>query len=836
MSLRTRSLAGFTALALCLQPVQPLLAANHPNSRVVGTNVINLTANVDWDYDAAPPMQAGTGGVRLTKDVLRNKILRETARSVFLMTEGRHRVGTIYVYKNGRFGRNVDIQIINKADRSYANAAKWQKAEGSSYNFLAMDGRAENLRNYARVIAHELGHYVYGFADEYREEGKAQDPSAPFSPAGNDYTRATIMHDHESFTRLSVAEDYRTGNATSNNNAQARLYATDRTNLRGGSHWEMLTRNPANDPAEGKDFHEGDRTWFAAFRNLTPPATVAQLTRYFGVLCDADKVSAACGTADASRDQSVPAADRIGAAADYDAALFAASGGVNGADAADGAAGTAFADFKVIFVDSPAPVTVPPDEGDGEAQRVRAGVKTRLGKTPLAVTGSTAVSRHALVIDRTLPAKAFEEAKVAAEAILELAAPGSQWAVITSPPTGSGPLVASAPVDTDRARMVAAVQALTRADGRFDAATAFTQAQAQVEANRQEVDGACISLVTAQGTTVPADLGSRMRDARTAVNAIGMLLPVGSTPSTVSGGITLDTLSAASGGRASNARNAEQAIKEALRADREASGEVFALLATAAHESLPLGVKVETFTVTAHDHVVSAHWYFDPADKAKLSFELVTPAGTFKTLSPDSDLDDGYALIEVDNAAGTHNGTARAVIVANSAVANPVGLDVQAESEIELIVDLEGGTLADNRAPVIRVQLTGNAPIAKAQVLATVYNADTGLPVLSDLVLRDDGQGVDTRADDGRYALSLADRLEPGDYTISVRAVTTASSVFQPNQIFAIGAEVPVRPVGAGLVRGSVGGLIAAPQGGHAAGPAAGLPPAQRPGPGDEGR
>ncbi len=98
-------------------------------------------------------------------------------------------------------------------------------------------------------------------------------------------------------------------------------------------------------------------------------------------------------------------------------------------------------------------------------------------------------------------------------------------------------------------------------------------------------------------------------------------------------------------------------------------------------------------------------WYFDPADKAKIGFQLATPAGTFSTLSPASDLDDGFALIEVDNSTGQHNGAARAVTVAAADVSNAVGLDVQAESEIEMLVDLEGGTLADNRAPVIRVQL-----------------------------------------------------------------------------------------------------------------------------------
>ena len=789
--------AGLTALALCLQPLQPLLAANHPNSRVASTNVIDLTANVDWDYDAAAPQQAGAGGVTITKEVLRNQILREVARSVFLMTEGRHRIGTVYVYKNSRFGANVDVQIINKSDRSYAAGAKWQRATGSTYNFLAMDNQAEKLRNYARVIAHELGHYVYGFADEYREEGKALDPNAQYSPAGADFTRNSIMNNHENFTRLSLAEDYSALNQAVNNTAQARLYATDRVNLRGGSQWEMLVRDPQTDPDEAKNFHEGDRTWFDAFKNFTPPATLGQLTRYFGVYCDPDQVQAFCGTGDSSRDQTVPAADRLGTQAEYDARMFEKSGGSNGADAVDGQPGSAFESFKVLFADSPEPESIAVQT----ATTARAGMKGRLGLTPKAVTGSVAVSRHVLVIDRSLPATAFNEVKQVAEALLELAAPGSRWSIVVSPGTGSAPLTSMSPIDTDRARLVAAVQGLTRADGTFDAAAAFAQAQAQLAQGRAEIDPASVSLLTAQGSTVPAALATSVRQARTSVNSIGMLLPVGSVASQVSGGITLDSLAVASGGRASNARNAEQAVKEALRAEREAAGEVFALLSTTAYDTLAAGSQEETFNVTTHDRIVSAHWYFDPADKARLSFRLVTPAGTVTTLSPESDLDDGYALIEVDNSDGRHNGAARAVVTASAAVANPVGLDVQSESEIEMLVDLEGGTLGDNRAPVLRVQLAGKAPIAKARVLATISNAETGVVVLRDLVLLDDGAGLDSRADDGRYTLSLRDQLEPGDYTVSVRAVTTADSVFQPNQVFAIGTTVPVRPVGAGLTR-----------------------------------
>ncbi|MDD0814413.1 hypothetical protein PSQ39_07205 [Curvibacter sp. HBC28] len=784
--------AAATALSLILPSATPLWAANHPNSRVASTHVLDITANVDWDYDAAPPTQSN-GTTVLTKEVLRDQILREVARSVFLMTEGRHRIGTVYLYKNGRFGKNVDVQIINKSDRSYASAARWQQSEGSSYNFLAMDNKPENLRSYSRVIAHELGHYVYGFADEYREEGKALNASDPGGPSGVDFTRNSIMNNHENFTRLSLAADY-TGGADVNNTAQARVYATDRSNLRGGSHWEMLTRDPASDPAEAKEFHGGARVWFDAFKGFTAPTKVSELTRYFGVFCDPLLVQAACGTGDASKDQVVPASDRIASLSDYNAQLFAKSGGSATADAVDGTPGSAFESFKVVFVDSPA---------DAKALALRQStVSTRLAVTARAAATSAAVARHAIVIDRSLPAATFEQAIQAAEAVLQLAETGTQWAVITSPSTGNTPLQSLQSIDTGRAALVASVQGLTRVDGRFDASAAFALAQAELSKNRADADSATIELFTGQGSTLPKALGSQARALRTSVNAIGLRLPAGSAATTTSGGVALDALALATGGSAYSARDAEQAVKKILRAQRKAAGEVFSLLATTGWDSLSAASTQSTpLTLTPHDQVISAHWNFDPVDKDRLSFRLVTPAGTFSTLSPASNLSEGYALIELDNSSGRHNGSARALTLSSTAVSNSVGLDVQTESVVQLSADVEGGTLADNREPVLRAQFTGQAPVAKARLLATVYRVSDGVAVLSDLVLADDGQGVDARADDGRYAISLKGLLPAGDYTVEVYAQTTADSVFQPNQIFAIGSDVPVRPVGAGLVR-----------------------------------
>ncbi len=793
--------SSLLALALALPPALPLQAANHTNSSVSDIHVLNLTVNVDWDYDAAAPTQAGTGGIPISKEVLEKKILREVARSVYLMTDGRHRLGKVYVYKNSIHGQNVDIQILNKSGRSYASGASWQLNSGSTSNFLAMDNKAEDLRNYARVIAHELGHYVYGFADEYREDGKTLDPNDPGGPAGADFTRNSIMNDHTSFTRLSLAGDYE-GNNAANNTAQARVYATDRVNLRGGSQWEVLVRDRESDPPQAKTYHNNNRVFFDAFKNFTAPATLASLTKYFGVFCDPGLVaSASCGGGDTSRDQVVPAADRLTDLATYNAKLFEKSGGQAGADAVDGAVGTAFESFKVVFVNSPAPAT-------SAAQRPMGTTALSQRKSSGRAPDSAAVSRNVILIDRAVSAAAFTEAKEAAESMVKRAPSGSLWALVVSPGTGIAPVVPLKPVDTERDALVSAIRGLSRQAGTFDAAAAYQQAKVQLNTGRADADMATVNLLTAQGTPVPATLGGTARGDRTAFNVTAFRLPAGATPASPGANqASLETLATASGGRAFVAKNAQEAIKDSMRAADAANGELEALLVSDTFAAPTAAAShVSNFRVTVHDTKVSAHWDFDPADKAKLSFRLITPAGTHSTLAPDSNLNEGYATIEVDNSTGLHNGAARAETVALAGLADDVWVDVQSVSAVMMTAELFGGSLGDRQTPALQVSLSGIFPVAKAQVTATIYRANDGRELLSNLRLADDGAGVggvgvDMRADDGRYNLDLKGRLPAGDYVIKVRAETTAESIFQPNQVFAIGKAAPAVPVGAGLLR-----------------------------------
>ena len=287
------SLRKLTAIAvisaIAAQPVELAYAANHPFSSIKDVNIVNLTANVDWDYDGPAPMQLGTNGVLLTKDVIEKRILREAARSIYLMTEGRHRIGNVYVYKNSHYGNNVDIMLINKSGRSNASVAKWQAAGGNSSDYLSNEEvnikskeifvSPEIPESVGRVIAHEMGHYIYGVLDEYAEANKdspifigmTEDDKLSF-PQYGDNVRSTIMSNHELFTRFSIADDYPA--TATNKTAQARIYGDVKTGFSGGSQWEMLVRDPKLDSTAAQSMHGENRKLFDAFKGMTAPKSL----------------------------------------------------------------------------------------------------------------------------------------------------------------------------------------------------------------------------------------------------------------------------------------------------------------------------------------------------------------------------------------------------------------------------------------------------------------------------------------------------------------------------------------------------------------------------------
>ncbi|MFZ4478794.1 MAG: MYXO-CTERM sorting domain-containing protein [Rhodoferax sp.] len=811
ISLRMLAVAAVTS-SLALQPTGLTHAANHSLSSIKDTHIIHLTANVDWNYDGPAPMQLGTTGVVLTKTVIEEKVLRETARSIFLMTEGKHRVGNIYVYKNSKYGNNVDIRLLNQTGRSNAHLASWQVNAGRSANFLSIESEDEKkkkyiysypLGDYGKVIAHEMGHYIYAVLDEYAGS-EADTKYGPSFPNLGDNVRSTIMNDSSLFTRFSVAGDY-PGNGE-NRTAQARIYGNPAKALSAGSQWEMLVTDPRNDTTAAKKDHLGNRKWFEAFKGFAAPRNYTDLDKFFGVWCPTPRPALLPGQVDECLDggknyQGTPSDRRITDGNVYWSKLYLASGGSALADAADGGKGGAFENFKVVWMDSPSDAALARTAVVTDRAMPQAAVKEAMA------VSVTAVARDALLIDRTMPQAAFKEAIAAAVAEVQSRMDNSQLAIVVSPSDSALPVFPLKPVASNKQEMIKALLSIARKDGVFDITKGYEQIDALVNKGRADVDSSSIFLMTDAGreAVISAGLGKDAREKSNAFNIIrfdGPLLGKGyeAAPEYAR---RLYELALATGGEFATADSSQKAAKAVRNMSQGATGMRTSFLASSSYlpsagahrESIP-------FKASKYDDTLSAEWFFDPDDRSRLGFSLVSPAGAvYNKIDPESNPDEGYVLIKVSNADGAKIGNWRVETSYSGPTSETVEVEVSTESAVELNPSMSGGSKSDGRAPVLRAIFGGDSPIIGAKVMANIYRTHDLALVLSGLELKDDGLGVDARPNDGSYAIDLSGLLFAGDYWVEITAETNDGSVFSTNLPFALGQPAPEVAVGAGVVR-----------------------------------
>ena len=181
------------------------------------------------------------------------------------MTEGRHRIGTVYVYRDSRYGNNVDVRLLAaKPGRSNANVSGLGKKGETSNNYVldATAGNApETVLGLGQVIAHEKGHYTYGIFDEY-SGGKGESLG---SPRDSDIALPTLMNDQYQFPSLSTRDQYSGNNVRT---AQGRAFNSL-------SAWDTLASDPSKDSEFARNY---ERTFFSAFATNVPQ-TRADLKR-----------------------------------------------------------------------------------------------------------------------------------------------------------------------------------------------------------------------------------------------------------------------------------------------------------------------------------------------------------------------------------------------------------------------------------------------------------------------------------------------------------------------------------------------------------------------------
>ena len=274
-----RLTAGILAAATILQPLSfstITIAANHPLTQITtdgpSLQTLDYVFNTDWDYDAA--VERVVSGVRTndteaTVHTLNRayitQVIRSFARTNFTMTEGRHRIGTVYVYRNSRYGNNVDVRLLAATPgRSNANVSGLGKKGETSNNYVldATAGNApETVLGLGQVIAHEKGHYTYGIFDEY-SGGKGESLG---SPRDSDIALPTLMNDQYQFPSLSTRDQYSGNN---DRTAQGRAFNSL-------SAWDTLASDPSKDSEFARNY---ERTFFSAFATNVPQ-TRADLKR-----------------------------------------------------------------------------------------------------------------------------------------------------------------------------------------------------------------------------------------------------------------------------------------------------------------------------------------------------------------------------------------------------------------------------------------------------------------------------------------------------------------------------------------------------------------------------
>jgi len=779
MDFKKKTLSRAVALALMgvslatIFVSTPSTAANNTLSNIGAVELdsnknvqyVDLTLNVDWDYDQVV-FQLGTGsnrgvdgiggdGVKLDRKYIED-LIKQTGRTLFVMTNGQHRLGKVYVFKNGKFGTNVDIRVLNTPGRANADAAGWRADGGlTTNNYItncnvenASDGECpsqsgakaldpENFVQTGEVIAHELGHYLYGLYDEYVDP-KACDAGAPQSPCKDDKERPTAMNNQAKSYRLSTPEDYLAKDFAKT--AHGRVY--------GQSAWETLIANPESDSETAKGVHSGRRVQFDAFKSVQVP-TIASLIEFVGKPKN-------------ESDENDPNTreDRLAR------------------QTGDGAEVSKFAGYdkklSIIF------------EGAPESQMQSGG--TEQPKIEVAAP------RNIIIIDRTVPAATLADMKKAAEGLVDRAPENARFALITFPVlTGENSFVEM--TSSNKPSFKDKINAITASNGPIDLKQAYAAGKSLVTGARplsgkeNAANTDTFTLYTLNTTSVPTGLGDSARNDKIAFNVIGFKAPTPAADPASSN--SLATLAKDSGGNNNTVKSVNDAIKKADQALGETIGETESLItADLSDDTLAKGQIFETpFTVgdAKVEGDVVVRWYFSTTDEKRLTFSCVGPAGVISPAVTTKQLSD-----DESEASCVVKGAGKWVArVAASDNADGVEVEVVSTlkgAPVEVNASIEGGTKEDNRKPMLLVKMNGQFPIIGAKMSVDVFNVDSNsdAPARTFTLDKSNDLGVngDSRANDGIYTLSLSNQLPAGSYFAAVTAVTSSESKFNPVQIF----------------------------------------------------
>lgn len=218
----------------------------------------NLTISIEENPsgDDVYPDDSGAGDDEQNK--FEQKI-EEFADAVFQMTNGKHKIGTVTIFRGGVQSNNADVQWIENCPSNEgprAHPSGFGVAGKRIYFCTNWPGSStmDTPKGAGFTLAHEWGHYAYGVYDEYSsscgqspETGcaiwlpRSTDTVSSPSIMNNQWNAAGASGDPDwlEFSTDGV-EPYSTQADGDDKNAHARVFDENA--------WRTLTRDPATDP------------------------------------------------------------------------------------------------------------------------------------------------------------------------------------------------------------------------------------------------------------------------------------------------------------------------------------------------------------------------------------------------------------------------------------------------------------------------------------------------------------------------------------------------------------------------------------------------------------
>lgn len=743
-------------------------AAEHPLAKMnydetAKVNTVDLVMSIDWDINNPP---AGRD-----KNYIEG-ILKQTSQSLYAMTEGRLRLGRVSVYSNKQFMDNTDIQYLFKDGRANASISGFNSGKGMAIEMFSETG--ENEVDQGKTIAHELGHYLLGIFDEYREEGKKSDD--PSAPQDGDTPRDTIMQDHLRFETISTPSDY--ADTAMQSTAHFRVYKQ--------SAWETLISPNGNEP-EGYP----QRLQLQALQGLTPPDT-ASLTKpktgwetalqvvYMG---GSDATPTQSGTEDDNTPRSttrqpgpinVIVLDTTLAKPQLDAQINAAQQLIEAAGS-----NVSVAVYTYPYASAPViPLTVVADT------TVKTNLQTALNKVTLAATDDDISNGDRLFdwAETSLP-NLFPAGE--AKSITDS---GYYYRFYAS--TGQAVGVNNGHVYYYDGKTIADIGAIADwlPKSRLDLSASLQQVMSAIQSVQTPADTPAITLLTTAENTVSTDIANNLADADISVNPVVLATHTTRTKprytATREATISLYDLADMTNGMFSETTKESEWARDAVRAMNDTEGDNVELVADWG-DMLTAGNTSELLAQIGDgiDNTILFQTYWEDVDAAKISYTLVDPKGLQITpttlpegITYESEPDEGSATYVVSASYANHEGAWKSIVTASEATEEVVFQEVSTESNLFSELEVIGGTQEDQRPMVALMKVKGPLAVHGAQVTADIYSANSGEMVQS-VTLLDDGVAPDTRKADGIYSAALSS-LPVDEYEIEATVIGDGTAVF----------------------------------------------------------